>query len=276
MTSLQRIIKYCAVALAIFLIVSIIGGICGAIGMLSGFFGGWAAGKEAIGEMRTYAVSGPVESLDMEIGAAALDIVTGDRFSVESNHKYLSVKEENHTLKISEEKIPFGFSSEGVTVVLTVPEGFVFEDASIETGAGKVDIDALCANTLSLDLGAGETVIGTLSSLTRAKINTGAGKLTVRDGQLHDLTLDHGVGKLELTGALTGSCDVDFGVGGADITLLGSREDYQIRLDKGLGDASLDGQAMSDGSTYGGGANRIEIDGGVGSIQIQFKDAGGI
>ena len=105
MTSLQRIIKYCAVAFAIFLIVTIIGGICGAIGMLSGFFGGWVSGENAAGEMRTYAVSGSVENLDLEIGAAALDIVTGDRFSLESNHKYLSVKEENHTLKISEEKM---------------------------------------------------------------------------------------------------------------------------------------------------------------------------
>lgn len=272
MTSLQRIIKYCAVAFAIFLIVSIIGGIVGAVGVLCGFSGGWISGETAAGEMRTYAVSGPVENLDLELSAAALDIVTGDRFSLESNHKYLSVKEENHTLKISEEKIPFGFSSEGVTVVLTVPEGFVFEDASIETGAGKVDIDTLCANTLSLDLGAGETVIGTLSSLARAKINTGAGKLTIRDGQLNDLTLNHGVGKLELTGALTGNCDVDLGVGSAELTLLGSREDYQIRLDKGLGDATLDGKTMSDDSTYGGGSNRIQISGGVGSIQIQFAN----
>ena len=272
MTSLQRIIKYCAVAFAIFLIVTIIGGICGAIGMLSGFFGGWVSGENAAGEMRTYAVSGSVENLDLEIGAAALDIVTGDRFSLESNHKYLSVKEENHTLKISEEKISFGASYEGVTVVLTVPEGFVFEDASIETDAGKVDIQTLSANTLSLDLGAGKTEIGTLIAQTRAKINTGAGKLTILGGQLNDLTLDHGVGKLELTGLLTGQCEVDFGVGDADLTLLGSREDYQIKLDKGLGNATLDGESMNDGSTYGGGENRIKIDGGVGSIQIMYKD----
>ena len=272
MTSVQRIIKYCAVALAIFLIVSIIGGIVGAVGVLCGFSGGWISGEDAAGEMRTYAISGSVENLDLEIGAAALRIVPGDSFSLESNHKYLSVKEENQTLKISEEELSFHLSYDGVTVVLTVPEGFVFEDASIETGAGKVDIDALSANTLSLDLGAGETVIGTLRALTRAKINTGAGKLTVRGGQLNDLTLDHGVGKLELTGALTGNSDVDLGVGSADITLLGSREDYQIRLDKGLGSATLDGQAMSDGGTYGGGSNRIQISGGVGSIQIMYKD----
>lgn len=39
MTTLQRIIKYCAIAFAVFLSVSIIGGICGVFGMLSVFFG---------------------------------------------------------------------------------------------------------------------------------------------------------------------------------------------------------------------------------------------
>lgn len=272
MTSLQRIIKYCAVALALFLVVSIIGSICGAVGILTGLFDGHVSGESALGEMRTYAITGQIESLDVDLSAAALEIVTGDRFSVESNHKYLTVKEENRALDISEEKIPFGFSSEGVTVILTVPEGFVFEDASIETGAGTVDIQTLSANTLRLDLGAGKTEIGTLNAQTRAKINTGAGKLTIRDGQMHDLTMDHGVGKLELTGLLTGQCEVDFGVGDTELTLLGSREDYQIKLDKGLGNATLEGEEMNDGSTYGGGENRIEIDGGVGSIQIDFED----
>ena len=129
MTALQRIIKYCAVAFAVFLIVAIISGICGAISMVSFFFDG-----DAAGEMQTYTVSSDVESLDLEVSGAALEIVTGDSFSVESNHKYLSVKEDNGALRISEEKILFGVSSDGVTVILTVPEGFVFEDAAISAG----------------------------------------------------------------------------------------------------------------------------------------------
>lgn len=274
MTSLQRIIKYCALALAIVLTISIIGGICSAIGLFAGVFGSGITGETAVGEMRSFALSDSIESLDLELGAAELKIVTGDRFSLESNHKYLEVKMENNTLDISEEKVAFGFSNEGLSVVLTVPKDFVFEDVSIEAGAGKVDIDTLRANTLRLDLGAGQTDIGTLCALTRANINTGAGKLTIRDGQIQDLTLDHGVGKLDMTGALTGNCDVDLGVGSAEITLVGTREDYQIRMDKGLGNATLDGQSMGDGSTYGGGANRIQIDGGVGDVEVNFQKAG--
>ena len=58
MTALQRIVKYCAVAFAVFLIVAIISGICGAISMVSFFFDG-----DAAGEMQTYTVSSDVESL---------------------------------------------------------------------------------------------------------------------------------------------------------------------------------------------------------------------
>lgn len=267
MTTFQRIVKYCATALAIFLIVSIIGGICGAVGIFFHLFDDRAAGQ-----LQTFEVSGEVESLDLEISAAELKIVSGDQFSVESNHKYLMVEEKDGTLKIYEKKVLLGASSEGVTVVLTVPEGFVFEDASLETGAGKTDIASLSANTLELELGAGATEIGNLTVLTRASISTGAGKLTVLDGQLGNLTMDIGVGKLELTARVTGQCQVNFGIGDADLTLLGSREDYQIKLDKGIGSATLDGTAMESGSVYGGGENRIDISGGIGSIHIRFRE----
>ena len=67
MTSFQRIIKYLAMAFAMLLIVSIISGICGAIALLTGMKGGSSAGP-----MESYQVSGNIESLDMEISAAAL------------------------------------------------------------------------------------------------------------------------------------------------------------------------------------------------------------
>lgn len=267
MTTFQRIIKYCAIAFAIFLIISIIGGIFEAIGMFSGVFG-----NKSVGNMKTHTISQSIENLDIELSAVELKIISGDRFSVESNHKYLVVKNDDKTLEISESKVPFGTSTKGVTVVLTVPEGFVFEDASIETGAGELDITSLSAKTLNLDLGAGETEIGSLYALTRSKVNTGAGELTIHNGELNDLTMDIGVGEMNLTGILTGNCEVDFGVGEASLTLLGNSDEYEIKLDKGIGDATLNGMKMNDDSTYGSGKNHIDIDGGVGSIKIQFEN----
>lgn len=52
---------------------------------------------------------------------------------------------------------------------------------------------------------------------------------------------------------------------------MGSCEDYKIKIDKGIGEARLAGESMRDDSVYGWGENRIEIDGGIGAIYIEFS-----
>lgn len=267
MTSFQRTIKYCALAFAIFLSVSIIGGICSAVAMVFGFLGG-----NNVGEMQTYSVSSEITSLDIEIGMASFKIVEGDSFSVESNLKNLSVEESNGVLQISEEQKNGGIGSSEASVVLTVPAGFVFEEANISAGAGELTIDTFSANVLKLDLGAGETEIGCLNVLEKTEINNGAGELTIQDGMLHNLSMELGVGEMELTGQLTGDCTVDYGVGDAELNIIGNRADYRIEIDKGIGEASLDGESMTDGGVYGDGSNEISIDGGIGSIRINFTE----
>ena len=48
------------------------------------------------------------------------------------------------------------------------------------------------------------------------------------------------------------------------------KDDYCIILDKGLGNATINGKNMSDDTTYGTGENKLDIDDGLGSIQIDF------
>ena len=54
--------------------------------------------------------------------------------------------------------------------------------------------------------------------------------------------------------------------------LLGSKDDYKIELDKGIGEATLEGESLKDDSVYGSGENKIDIDGGVGAINIDFAE----
>ena len=81
-----------------------------------------------------------------------------------------------------------------------------------------------------------------------------------------------GVGKLTLKSRIEGKSALDYGIGQTNLTLLGSSEDYKIEIDKGIGEARLDGESMKDDSVYGGGENRIEIDGGIGEINIDFSN----
>ena len=81
-----------------------------------------------------------------------------------------------------------------------------------------------------------------------------------------------GVGKLTLKSRIEGESDIDYGVGQTDLCLLGSKADYKIELDKGSGEAKLCGESMKDDSVYGWGESRIEIDGGIGAIYIEFSE----
>ena len=271
MNSFQKVIKYLAMAFAIFLSVSIIGGMITGLAGISFIF----SGRDRItGEMQVYPVEDEVSSLSLKLSGAELKIRTSDSFSVESNHKYISVRVVNDQLRIEETKKLFACFPEGVEVILNIPEGMIFDDAAIETGAGKVEMDALSADTLKLSLGAGEAEIKNLTANFRADIDGGAGELKIDGGMLRNLELDMGVGELTLKSRIEGQSCLDYGIGETKLTLLGSREDYQIEMDKGIGEARLEGESMRDDSVYGAGRNRIEIDGGIGEISIDFSEDG--
>ena len=266
MTGAQKAIKYCAIAFAIFLIVSILGGIISAVSGLSALL----SGESAVGEMKTYTVTAPVEKLIIDIGAARLTIQTGDGFRLESNHKYLEAEQDGTSLTIRDDTPGFLKDPEGVRVTLTIPAETEFALAEIRVGAGALNVDTLAARQLRLDLGAGEVRIRSLSASSKAVINGGAGETTIEGGHLADLDFDMGVGEVNMTSRLTGSGKIDYGVGDLNLTLIGSGEDYRIRLDKGLGDARLEGKKMESGTLYGDGENAVEIDGGVGGLNIRF------
>lgn len=270
MTVFQKVVKYLAMAFAIFLIVTIIGGIITGLASVSFLF----SGKESssVGEMKDYPISGEASSLSIDLSGAELIIEPADCFSVQSNHKYISVKSENGKIRIHETKKTFVVSPKGVTVILNIPRDYVFDYAQIDTGAGKVDIDTLSANVLELSLGAGRADIKNLTANSRADIDGGAGEITIDGGRLCNLDLEMGVGKLTLKSRIEGKSSLDYGVGETNLTLIGSREDYQIEIDKGIGDAELSGYDMRDDEVYGTGEHKIEIDGGVGSLKIEFSE----
>ncbi|MGM9681963.1 MAG: DUF4097 family beta strand repeat-containing protein [Eubacteriales bacterium] len=265
MTTAQKIIIICAIVLAVLLVVGII---FGAVGFLVSL--GIVRGTDdSEAETSTYSVNGTVERLDIEVGAADLEIVTGDTFSVESNSEDITVKESNRTLKISQTKRWRPYNT-GCKITVCIPEGTVFEKADIELGAGKVTVSSLAAKALSLDLGAGNVEIDSLSATERADIDGGAGGLVIRGGELHNLNLDVGVGNIELTGRLCGNCEIDGGVGNIDIALQGNRDDYKIDIDKGLGNVTFDGEKAGDGDIFGSGENTVRADNGVGNMNIRF------
>ena len=267
MTQWQRAVKYIAMALAILLAVTIIFGIVSAVSSLGLLFGD---DSSLIGEMKEDVVSGEVSRLDVELEGASLKIKSGEEFLVESNLKNLSVRVSGGTLSVVQEHIAFTSVGSSASVIIYIPEGTVFDKASIETGAGKLDIDTLSAEYVDLDLGAGQVNIGTLNASEGADIDGGAGQVNIRGGELCKLDLDMGVGEFNLRARLSGRNTFDMGIGAANVTLIGSPDDYCFDISKGLGDAKINGESVGSGK-HGSGDTYVQIDGGIGSITVNTE-----
>lgn len=266
MTTAQKIIKYLVMAFAIFLCVSIISGICGALFTIANLFG-----ADTESEIVKQSVGSDFTGISVNLSATELEIKMGDKFDVETNHKYLKCEEKDDILKISEARTLFASHPRGMKVILTVPQDKIFDYVDISAGAGRVTIDELRASSLKIELGAGELKAGRLEATDNAEVDGGAGSVTISGGRLNKADIDMGIGELNLTSELGGKSSIDYGVGETNLVLIGTDNDYKIELDKGIGEAWLDDRKMSDDSVYGEGKNVIEIDGGIGELNIKFN-----
>ncbi len=268
MTTFQKVIKNLAFVFAIILTISIIEGVLSMFALFGGFFDGDGVTED----VKTYAVASDIKNLEVKINAADFTIKQGESFSVESNLKHLTVEDKNGVLTIKETK-KFGSTYTGAVLTLYIPVDTVFEKANITTGAGRLTVDYLSAGTMNLELGAGEVTIDTLIGTSDVDIDGGAGKITISGGALHNLDLDMGVGQLNLTSALTGESDFDLGIGESNITIIGNKDNYKLDIEKGIGNITIDGTSVSNVKGQGNGDNGIEISGGIGAINVKFKES---
>ena len=141
-------------------------------------------------------------------------------------------------------------------------------------------IEKISADNLNLNLGAGKVEIDNIETYTSTLIDGGAGKIDINNGLISYLNFDMGVGEVNLTARVLGKSEIDCGIGAANINLLGNSNDYQIDVDKGIGEFTIDNVSVHDEDIYGSGINSLDVDGGfmpdVNSycVYVQNVDAG--
>lgn len=267
MSGIQKIIKYLAIAFAMFLTFSIISGIMYGVSFLGNLFDD---DKKGITEkMDDLEINDSTLLLDINVSGSNITIKNGDTFKAETNNKYINSKQDKNKLYIEEKKHNW-FHNNNSELIIYIPNDFVFDSISIETGAGKVNVETLSTKQLYLNLGAGKVDINNLDVLENATIDGGTGEININAISINNLDLDMGVGKLSLTSKLIGNNKIDSGVGEINLSLIGTLEDYKIFLDNGIGKTKINGKTMKEDNTYGTGNNKIDIDGGIGSIDIDF------
>ncbi len=271
MTTTQKIIKYLAMAFAVFLIFTIISSILGGIFGLSKVLGlkkNNTISKE-LSNLEWNKDNETIRNLDININSSNLTIKLGENFKIDTNNDNIKCNQKGETLKIEENNNWF-FENDSAELVIYIPRGIEIDKTVINTGAGSVNIEELITEKLKLNLGAGETKIEKIVT-NDAKIDTGAGKLKIASGNINDLDLDIGIGETDITARITGESKIDTGIGSVKLNLIGAKEDYKINVSKGIGEVKIAGEKVADNETVGNGENVIKLNGGIGEIKVEFE-----
>ena len=276
MNTAQQIIKALAIVLAILIIGGMIGGIAIA-GMTLSYIFDDRDGSTSIVEDNISLLEGEIEAettlseLRIYTRVSSLIIMTGDELQVKAPVGRVGIQQSRSSLEIREKKTYFWerWGERPGQIVVVVPSEVELDKFVLESGAGRVEIQGLTTKQALIDLGAGRTEISRLVATEVVEIDSGAGHLAVRESKLHNLDLDMGAGLVEIVAELSGINQLDAGVGKLELVLSGEETEYQFKVEKGLGSITLNDEKIGDGTIRGSGSTVIDIDGGVGAIQIR-------
>lgn len=278
MKAVQHIIKGFALALALVIVISIFGAVAGGVFWVGMMVGGGIDDGDWNGNVGSWTEeiidSKSVAELDINVKATRLEIrqvSDGEPVRVETNNEYVSAWMNGNRLDVVEKNHWSLGWGEARSVVIYVRKNVKFDRVKIEVGAGTLRIEGLETRELDLNLGAGKAQIDNLKVTERADIDGGAGKTAV-SGELKNAEIELGVGKADITARLLGDSKIDTGVGKLDLTLIGKESDYMLVVDKGVGSVILEGKTLSDGERWGSGVNRVDLESGVGAVDIRLRE----
>lgn len=280
MSSFQRVVKYIGMGFAILLAVSIIGGICAA-----GFGITGAAKHEKSSTVS--AESGVYDfakftSMDIDCGVADVIILTGDDYRVETmdvpDTMTVEVKN-NGTLVIKTEDEWYDWFdwfdhkswNKKSKVYITVPNGYDAEKISISSGTGHVDMSDISTEVLDINGDVGD-ITGSNIKATEFSAQAGVGNIDLSEVEFGSCDVDCGVGSVTIRGVFTGDCDFDGGVGDMEITVEGSRKNYDLDIESGVGSVRVNGEKVEHLNEDNDSKVDFKVDGGVGSVDIDFTE----
>lgn len=275
MTTTQKIIKYLAIAFALFLVISIFSIIFGLSREIISSINNDKKDSKLLEEYTTISNNvNNIESFKIDISNDDIEIKEGEKFEVKTNDPDVKFYHENSKVKIKTDKTfswHLSNSSRG-TIIIYLPNEFNITELDLNLGAGKIDIDKIFVETLLMDLGAGTMTAKEINVYEKATINGGAGNINIYSGTINNLNLKLGAGNASIESDLTGSNTLTTGVGKLNLGLSRSKDNYKFDISKGLGNIILNDFDVSEDILIGDGETKIKISGAVGNIIINTAE----
>ena len=248
MTQGHKIIKGLAIALAVFIIVSILSAIVyGIVGLISIF----TNEENLLDNPNIIKIEEKIDVIDIEIGATNLIIKDGEEFKVETNDGDIIIDQEGSTLKINEKNSKKLISKSKSKLTIYIPKEESVDQLILELGAGNVSIE-------------------NIEVRAQTEIQGGAGNIEISSSILNNIDFELGVGNVDLEAYLYGENSIECGVGNLDLNLL-NEDDYKVSIEKGVGTISVNDKKAKNNTTIGNGDHIIDIEGGVGNIDVITK-----
>ena len=196
MSTFQKVIKYVAIAFALFLAITIV-----KFGIDIAYVVVQSIGSAKVEEKYSEATfSQNSTELDINLSISSLTIKHGESFRYESNVNGLEYNQVDNKLIIKDNNKNNMFKSNNSYVILYVPEGLIFDKVSIKMGVGKLDIEDVSLNNVNFDLGIGKAIINSdLSGHNVIKCGIGELDLNLNlDNDQYTFDLEKGIGSIKV------------------------------------------------------------------------------
>lgn len=273
MNGAQKVIKYCAMAFAIFLSVVILGSIVSVvIGVSNGIAGVnylWGEEKERIDLYEEYSVEDAkklgITSVLVDCNAEivvktgnvlAIDAVNvTDEYEIRQTNGRFSIVQESPQIKIG---FWFGNHSERETVTVTIPEALSMDQVKVLSGSGKVSVAGIAAENITIDSGSGSVAAEDMTA-NRLYVDSGSGRVSVVRAQVSETELLTGSGGVTIADSALGKLRLDTGSGAVS---MGNVEVSDAKVDTGSGAVAVAGVLTGTCEfETGSGALAIHVDG---------------
>lgn len=218
-----------------------------------------------------------VTSLDISLGGCSFEtrVSETDSFYIETQGMdKIQTYVEKGVLYIKSANTHLKVNTTLGKVILYVPEGQYYDEVDIEIGAGEVIFDDLNAGEISLEAGAGHILVKNLRA-EELEASVGMGQLELYEMDVDELDAEVGMGELVGTGSINTSATLECAMGNLDLTLVGSQQDFNYRLEAVAGNVDIGRDSYSGLAAKrwidNDAAKTLELECSMGNISIQFE-----
>ncbi len=232
-----------------------------------------------------YEVDGEIKNIEMNLGAGTIEIKKSKDGKVNidaDSDMFIDCDYDDETLKISTKLMGevqiLGFSVGNVEPVgsatIYLPDQ-VYEEMTLDMGAGEFTGDLPVCKKMSVRLGAGECDLDYIKA-EEVELEVGAGECTIGLLEADEVEANIAMGEFSAKASIGKELDAKVGMGEIAMEIIGEEDEFDYDVTVGAGEVRIGTRSYSGvgsgGSQKNGQDRKIEVDCGMGQATLTFVE----